>query len=340
MSGKRLPPTLQNRGVTCMESNSCMVSVYCSVYNHKKYIAQCLDSLVSQKTSFEYEIIVKDDASTDGTSDIIREYAEKYPRRVVPLILSENHLQRGLGAVAFEKAYSMTRGKYIAMCEGDDFWTDENKLQKQVDFMESHPEYSLCGHAAYYADENGGLMKDKFFRLSKGTGDLTMEEILSNWSMATCSLLYRKSCRADVIFPFQGACINSDYALMVYMALRGKVYYCDELMGAYRKGSSGSVSQKAKTDSAYLKKRRLEFAQMLDRIDAYTDGKYSDIITRQKRLVLFNLYLHLGDGKELKQYRDVYRTAGIKTKLRYILCVYCHPVYERIDRAYQSRKNT
>ena len=224
-----------------MESNSCMVSVYCSVYNHKKYIAQCLDSLVSQKTSFEYEIIVKDDASTDGTSDIIREYAEKYPRRVVPLILSENHLQRGLGAVAFEKAYSMTRGKYIAMCEGDDFWTDENKLQKQVDFMESHPEYSLCGHAAYYADENGGLMKDKFFRLSKGTGDLTMEEILSNWSMATCSLLYRKSCRADVIFPFQGDCINSDYALMVYMALRGKVYYCDELMGAYLAGESRAM---------------------------------------------------------------------------------------------------
>ena len=82
------------------QDNICMVSVYCSVYNHKKYISQCLDSLVNQNTDFRYEIIVKDDASTDGTSDIVREYSQKYPDKIVPLILSENHFQRGLGLVA------------------------------------------------------------------------------------------------------------------------------------------------------------------------------------------------------------------------------------------------
>ncbi len=320
------------------QDNICMVSVYCSVYNHKKYISQCLDSLVNQNTDFRYEIIVKDDASTDGTSDIVREYSQKYPDKIVPLILSENHFQRGLGLVAFEKVYRMAKGKYMAMCEGDDFWTDPDKLQKQVDFMESHPDYSLCGHAAYYANEEGELSQEKFFRLEKGTGDLSVEEILGNWSMATCTLLYRKSCRPDVVFPFQGDCINSDYALMVYMALKGKVYYFDELMGAYRKGSSGSVSQKLQTDMDYLKKRRLEFAAMLDRIDQYTDGRYSGIITRQKRLLLFNLYLCLGDGKELKKYRDVLKNVGIKTKIRYILCVYFNPIYETVDNAYQSKK--
>ena len=320
------------------QKNNCMVSVYCSVYNHKKFIRQCLDSLVNQKTNFIYEIIVKDDASTDGTSDIIRDYHKKYPDKIVPLILAENHFQRGLGLVAFEKVYSMAKGKYFAMCEGDDFWTDENKLQKQFDFMESHPDYSLCGHAAYYANEDGELSDDKFFRLDKESGDLSIEEILSSWSMATCSLFYRKSCRPEVVFPFQGNCINSDYALKVYMALKGRIYYSDELMGAYRVGCSGSITQKSNTDTAYLKKRRLEFAGMLDRINEYTGGKYSDIITRQKRLELFNLYLNLGDKNELKNYRDVYKNAGIKTKIRYILCVYFHPIYAPIDKAYQKRK--
>ena len=319
-------------------NNTCMVSVYCSVYNHKKYISQCLDSLVNQNTNFSYEIIVKDDASTDGTSDIVRAYHQKYPDKIVPLILSENHFQRGLGMVAFAKVYGMARGKYMAMCEGDDFWTDPDKLQTQVDFMESHPEYSLCGHAAYYAEENGNLMTDKFFRLEKESGDLSMEEIINSWSMATSSLLYRKSCRPEVVFPFQGNCINSDYATMVYLGLKGKVYYLDRLMSAYRICSNGSISQKMKTDNEYLKKRRLEFTEMLDRINEYTGGRYSDIITRRKRKTLFELYLKLGDKEDVKKYKDVYRTVSFKTKIRYILCVYFHPIYGFIDNAYQSKK--
>lgn len=318
--------------------NQCMVSVFCSVYNHKNYIAQCLDSLVSQKTSFIYEIIVKDDASTDGTSDIIRAYHEKYPDKIVPLILEENHLQRGLGHVAFEKAFHLMHGKYIAMCEGDDFWTDENKLQKQVDLMESHPEYSLCGHAAYYANEAGELIKNDCFRYKTGSGELTTEEIISSWSMATCSLLYRKSCRTDVTFPFQGNCINSDYALMVYMALKGKVYYLDELMSAYRIACNGSVTQKQRRNKEYYKKRRLEYVAMLDRIDAYSGKKYTDVINLRKRKTLFDLYLDLGDRDNLKQYSDIFKTVHKKTKCKYILCVYFHPIYVGAGKLYRKIK--
>ena len=319
-------------------SNHCMVSVFCSVYNHKKYITQCLDSLVRQKTTFHYEIIVKDDASTDGTSDIIRAYHEKYPEKIVPLILEENHLQRGLGHVAFERAFNMMRGKYIAMCEGDDFWTDENKLQKQVDFMESHPEYSLCGHAAYYADEDGALIQGKYFRNKNHSGELTTEEIILSWSMATCSLLYRKECRTDVTFPFQGNCINSDYALMVYMALKGKVYYLDELMSAYRISCSGSVTQKQRQNKDYYKKRRLEYVAMLDRLDDYSEKKYTDVITLRKRKSLFDLYLDLCDKDNLKQYGDIYKTVPVKTKVKYILCVYFHPLYSGSKRLYHRIK--
>ena len=154
-------------------TNNCMVSVFCTTYNQKKYIAKCLESMVNQKTNFPYEIIVRDDASTDGTSDIVREFGAKYPDKIVPFIQPENLFQRGLEHISFEKMFRMSKGKYIAVCDGDDFWTDENKLQKQVDFMESHPDYSMCGHAAYFAREDGRLHDDKFFRLSRGSGDLS-----------------------------------------------------------------------------------------------------------------------------------------------------------------------
>ena len=318
--------------------NNCMVSVFCSVYNHKKFIAQCLDSLVNQKTTFHYEIVVKDDASTDGTSDIIRAYHEKYPDKIIPLILETNHLQHGLGHVAFQRAFSLMRGKYIAMCEGDDFWTDENKLQKQVELMESHPDYALCGHAAYYADENGNLIQGDSFRYRESSGELTTEEVISSWAMATCSLLYRKSCRTDVIFPFQGSCINSDYALMVYMALKGKVYYLDELMSAYRVACSGSVTQKQRQNKEYFKKSRLEYVAMLDRIDDYSEKRYTRVINLRKRKTLFELYLTLRDGKSLRQYSDVYRTVPMKTKVKYILCVYFHSLYDGAEKIYHKLK--
>ena len=315
-------------------SNNCMVSVFCTTYNQEKYIGQCLDSMVNQKTSFPYEIIVRDDASTDGTSQIVREYHKKYPDKVIPFIQPENLFQRGLEHISFEKMFKMSRGRYIAICDGDDFWTDENKLQKQVDFMESHPEYSMCGHAAYFARDDGTLRNDRFFKLSTGSRDLTIEEIISNWAMATTSLMYRKSCRTDIIFPFRGNCVNDDYAMMVYMALKGKVYYSDELMGAYRQSSNGSISQRLLDDKEYLKKYSSEFAQMLDRIDKYTEGRYSDLIQKQKRITMFDMYLNLGDNKNLKQYKDVYKTACKTTKIRYVLCVYCNPVYKVVYKTY------
>ena len=310
----------------------CMVPVLCTTYNQKKYISTCLDSLVNQKTTFPYEIIVRDDASTDGTSDIVREYCKRYPEKIVPLILEENYFQRGLSNLSFEKMFRMSKGKYIALCEGDDFWTDENKLQKQVDFMEEHPDYSICGHASYFATESGMFLNNRFFRLNSGSKDLSVEEILSNWVLSTSSMFYRKSCQQDITIPFQGTCINGDIALMTYLALKGKVYYLDELMSAYRMSSNGSISQKANSDPDFFKNLRLEYIAMLDRIDAYTQGQYSDTIKKRKDITLFDMYMSLCDSRNLKKYRHVAKTLGYKLKIRYILCAYLPPLYRFIFR--------
>ena len=119
-----------------------LVSIRCMVYNHEPYLRQCLDGFVMQKTTFPFEAVVHDDASTDGSAAVIREYAEKYPDIIKPVYETENQYTKGtLGRVLSDATHPNT--KYIAFCEGDDYWTDPEKLQIQVDFLENHPEYTM-----------------------------------------------------------------------------------------------------------------------------------------------------------------------------------------------------
>lgn len=123
-------------------SQPLMVSIKCITYNHEPYIRQCLEGFVMQKTNFRFEAVVHDDASTDGTADIIREYAEKYPDIIKPIYETENQYSKKDGSLGRIMDAACT-GKYIAVCEGDDYWTDPLKLQKQVDILESNPEVGL-----------------------------------------------------------------------------------------------------------------------------------------------------------------------------------------------------
>jgi len=121
-----------------------VVSIICLAYNHEKYIRQALEGFVMQQTDFPFEIVVHDDASTDQTAAIIKEYASKYPNLFRPIYQTENQYRLEKGRVT-KIVYHAAKGKYIALCEGDDYWTDPLKLQKQVDFLEEHPDISLCG---------------------------------------------------------------------------------------------------------------------------------------------------------------------------------------------------
>ena len=126
--------------------NDIMVSVYCITYNHKDFIRKCLDGIVMQKTDFKFEVVIYDDCSTDGTREIVLEYIEKYPDLFVPILPDENRAQKeGFHGINVDMC-KKCQGKYIALCEGDDYWTDENKLQIQVDYMEKHPDFSGCFH--------------------------------------------------------------------------------------------------------------------------------------------------------------------------------------------------
>ena len=175
-----------------MNNENVLVSIRCAVYNHERFLRQCLDGFVMQKTSFRFEAIVHDDASTDGCAAIIREYAEKYPDIIVPIYETENQYSKDRSSI-FRILTEHSHGKYFASCEGDDYWTDPLKLQKQVDYMESHPECQLCFTNAmmHWEDESG--KPDKLFAPHLEERDYEGPEMVDDWITPTASFVYRES---------------------------------------------------------------------------------------------------------------------------------------------------
>ena len=141
---------------------SIVVSIRCLVYNHASYLHQCLDGLVMQQADFDFEAIVHDDASTDGSAAIIREYAEKYPEIIKPIYETENQYSKGDGTLdRIMNAAIHPEARYIAVCEGDDYWTDPFKLQKQVNLLERHQDVGLVyGRARIYRQAKGKFSKN------------------------------------------------------------------------------------------------------------------------------------------------------------------------------------
>ena len=138
-----------------------LVSVCCLVYNHAPFLRECFDGFVMQKTNFPMEILVHDDASTDGSQEIIKEYTAKYPNLFKPIYQTENQYSKGR-SISVTYQYPRAKGKYIALCEGDDYWTDPYKLQKQVDFLEQNEKFSICFHDVKIYDQQKNELVDDF----------------------------------------------------------------------------------------------------------------------------------------------------------------------------------
>ncbi|WKY46929.1 glycosyltransferase [Eubacteriaceae bacterium ES3] len=287
--------------------NEVMVSVACITYNHEKYIADAIESFLMQKTNFKFEILIHDDASTDATARIIKEYEERYPDLIKPIYQTENKYSQGLDVDEINTCRA--KGKYIAMCEGDDFWTDPTKLQQQYDYMESCPACSLCVHDAYIVYASG-KRKDVSMRLRKSR-KFSVEEIIVGGGalFATSSLFYRQ-CFDGNMPEFYKISPTGDYPLVIHLALKGEVYYIGKKMSAYRVGVAGSWTE---TEMKTLEKRTKhyrEIAEMLDELDRYTDYLYQDTILNAKSRNEFELLIHAKRYDELKRgkYQEIYRS--------------------------------
>lgn len=214
-----------------MDTTEPLVSVSCITYNHALYIRQCLDGFVMQKTTFPFEVLIHDDASTDGTAEIIKEYEKKYPYIIKPIYENENQWIKGRrGTRVFN--YPRAKGKYIAFCEGDDYWTDPLKLQKQVDFLEAHPDYGLVhGYVKSYNEKNKSFDDKLIGSDFKDADQIIIANRIVTLSVCVRMGLYSLYIKEIASNPFWKM---SDYPLWIYIALRSKIHFLNEVVGVYR----------------------------------------------------------------------------------------------------------
>ena len=288
-----------------------LVTIRCLVYNHEPFLRQCLDGFVMQKTTFPFEAIVHDDASTDGSAAIIREYAEKYPDIIKPIYETENQHSKHDGSLGrIMDAAMHPNAKYIAHCEGDDYWTDPNKLQLQVDFLESHPDYYMTCHAYKFYYEDTKEFKDhKFLNhlpLERFNGkDFCTPSIddffNSSWFTQILSIVRRNQgyVSADKLKRYD---VAYDYVTCYYMLRAGKCALFKDVMGVYRKHGGGVYSGRELLSwmeqclNNYYVLYRLENEKCaVKRInDQFVDICYSSICKRDCRKAFKLLRMHIG----------------------------------------------
>ena len=209
-----------------------LVSICCIAHNQENYIRDAIEGFLMQITVFPVEIIIQDDASTDETMQIIETYQKKYPDYIRAIFQQKNQFSKGLSFV-LTPVYTEARGKYIALCEGDDYWTDSLKLQKQVDFMEAHPECSLCCHKVQVKYE-GHEEKNHLFPNLEGDQIFTRDEMYQKYISATCSVMFRRE-KIDELVKFLDGFKVGDMPLYSFYLQFGKFGYIDQVMATYRK---------------------------------------------------------------------------------------------------------
>ena len=235
-----------------------LVSIQCLVYNHEPFLRQCLDGFVMQKATFPFEAIVHDDASTDGSAAIIREYAEKYPDIIKPIYETENQYSKHDGSLRrVVHAAVHPSAKYIAICEGDDYWIDPQKLQLQVDFLESHPDYSFSVHEYKVWNEVKKEFEPhqiEFLKGANGNLSLTLDDYVTRvFFTKTLTSVYRKSAFENSKYR-QYDPAGFDWMLFYALMTQGKCYLFNRVMGVYRV-QPNSITASTNLQELYLKTR-------------------------------------------------------------------------------------
>jgi glycosyltransferase involved in cell wall biosynthesis len=250
-----------------------LVSVWFITYNHESYIAQALDSILMQEVDFDYEVVIGEDKSTDRTREIVEEYQRRHPDKIRLRLARENlysqKLKPGLGVLA------ACRGQYIALLEGDDYWTDPRKLQKQVDFLEANVDYSMCFHRALCENTRKIEAKENTIpsKLDKNTFD-TADFCENCWFYPTASIVYRNY--DDFVLPaWVNQCASGDIPLVMLLSLRGRVKYLPETMSVYRAHqggvSVGHMGYRMIIDRAFL----------LESFNKHTGSAYNALLFKQ-----------------------------------------------------------
>ena len=285
-----------------------IVSIVCNTYNHELYIREALEGFLKQKTEFSYEILIYDDASTDKTVEIIREYEIKYPNIIKPVYQTVNQYSQGLkpGKQNRDRA----KGKYVAICEGDDYWIDENKLNEQIEYMEKHPKCTFCFTNGITRFGNEFKKKiipwNKSAIVPKGKKDYNVGEVNLMDYIPTASFVYRNG---YTIPELNDNAFTGDLYIESIMTNYGYAHFIDKNMVVYRRNVQNSVTSKWKNKKTYYKQCE-RFIEMFQELKILCDHKYDDVFNARicQRKIEKNMCIN--DKQALKK---IYKSGEIKT---------------------------
>jgi len=255
------------------------LSVMMITYNHERFIAQAIESVLAQRVNFDYEIVIGEDCSTDGTRAVIMDFHRRYPNRIVPLLRDRN-----LGAMRnFTETLAVCRGKYVAMLEGDDYWTHADKLQTQVNFLDEHLDYAICCHRAQFVDETGAGQSGIF--PTRPAGTYTIADLFDGNLIVTCSVMYRWGSVGSLPNWFLTLKMG-DWPLHILVARAGKIHLMDEVMSVYRIHQGGIWSSLSHFD------RLCAIREMLTVLNKHLGFEYRRTIRRTLAQLYFEMACH------------------------------------------------
>lgn len=288
-----------------------LVTVLCLAFNHEKYIANALDGFIKQETNFKYEILVHDDASTDQTAEIIRKYERNYPKIIKGFYQRENQYTKGIDVMA-TVLMAHAKGKYVALCEGDDYWTDPLKLQLQVNAMENNQNCKMAVHTVAEVSRDGTKTGTMFPASKIETGIIKSREFFSIgkvYSFHTSSYMF---CAIDFWQykseppKFAEQCDVGDELYMLYFGQLGGVYYIDRVMSCYRRGIEGSWSAMQRNQNVELMALHHELmVNVYKEFDQYTNEQYHDIFVERIGKQMALACVMSGTAREMFQMKNI-----------------------------------
>lgn len=302
--------------------NNPLVSIICTSYNHEKYISEAIDSFLMQETNFPFEIIIHDDTSIDNTVKIISDYKEKFPTLIKCILQKVNQYSIN-PHLPFKNLIFESKGKYIAICEGDDYWTEKEKLQLQIDEMKKYPDVNICFHPAY--EFNNGQRGKKLANHSNKNKIFTTSEVIlgKGGFIPTNSLVIKKKVVDSLPNWFYKDAPVGDYYLQIFGSINFGAVYINRIMSIYRRNVVSSWSDRQKNIKNIERHfRKTEYC--LESLNKQLDSKFSSEIKIIKKYYIYNLAIFYLKNKHfgnldffLSKYK--FKELNFKCKLLYIL---------------------
>ena len=304
-----------------MSSNSekTKVNVVMSVYNHEQFLRKSIESVLNQETTFKYQILIHDDASTDGSTEIINEYKKRHPDKIKSILQKENQFQKGKYHIE-DFVIPFVTGDYVAFLEGDDFWCDKHKLQLRYDALETHPECAMSVHKTRFADVDDNLLKEVMGEGLFKEGIISSEEIFDTyfikgeWPFHTSSLFLRATFFLERPYFWEKFYVG-DLPTLMWAAHRGSFYFVDRILSCYRRFVPGSATIMNRVASFQLHKAKTN-AEGLLAFNDVTKGRYWKYIKHHTYYYIYQYYKGSGKIVDEKRLIEAKKNLRISEKIR------------------------